>query len=109
MRFFFIFLIFYFYAIYVFEKSYSIFDYNENGVDFSNSIRLKISKIPHKNNTIIRKFDISHYNFKNRPIAKNKNLDINTDSKSIIVSTRKPILIKSKMAINLNMYKTIIF
>ena len=95
MRFFFIFLIFYFYAIYVFEKSYSIFDYNENGVDFSNSIRLKISKIPHKNNTIIRKFDISHYNFKNRPIAKNKNLDINTDSKSIIVSTRKPILIKS--------------
>ena len=77
---FFIFLLFFYFSISYLDIFNNFYDLKKNNVLFSNNIRLKIDEIPYRNYLIIKKFDITKFNFKQKPRTPN-NLSTNyTDS-----------------------------
>ena len=80
MRFFLFSLLFYFNTLFldVFNDFYNL---KIDNILFSNDIRLNIDKIPHRNNLIIKKFDITKFNFKQKTKISNKFASTYTDSK----------------------------
>ncbi len=77
---FFILLLFFYFSISYLDIFNNFYDLKKNNVLFSNNIRLKIDEIPYRNYLIIKKFDITKFNFKQKPRTPN-NLSTNyTDS-----------------------------
>ena len=80
MRFFLFSLFFYFNTLFldVFNNFYNL---KIDNILFSNDIRLNIDEIPYRNYLIIKKFDITKFNFKPKTKISNKFASTYTDSK----------------------------
>jgi len=92
MRFFLFSLIFYFNTLFldVFNDFYNL---KIDNILFSNDIRLNIDKIPHRNNLIIKKFDITKFNFKQKTKISNKFASTYTDSKIDNIKTKEKLVL----------------
>ena len=92
MRFFLISLFFYFNTLFldVFNDFYNL---KIDNILFSNDIRLNIDKIPHRNNLIIKKFDITKFNFKQKTKISNKFSSTYTDSKIDNIKTKEKLVL----------------
>ena len=92
MRFFLFSLFFYFNTLFldVFNNFYNL---KIDNILFSNDIRLNIDKIPHRNNLIIKKFDITKFNFKQKTKISNKFASTYTDSKIDNIKTKEKLVL----------------
>ena len=92
MRFFLFSLFFYFNTLFldVFNDFYNL---KIDNILFSNDIRLNIDKIPHRNNLIIKKFDITKFNFKQKTKISNKFASTYTDSKIDNIKTKEKLVL----------------
>ena len=92
MRFFLFSLFFYFNTLFldVFNDFYNL---KIDNILFSNDIRLNIDKIPHRNNLIIKKFDITKFNFKEKKKISNKFASTYTDSKIDNIKTKEKLVL----------------
>ena len=92
MRFFLFSLLFYFNTLFldVFNDFYNL---KIDNILFSNDIRLNIDKIPHRNNLIIKKFDITKFNFKQKTKISNKFASTYTDSKIDNIKTKEKLVL----------------
>ena len=92
MRFFLFSLFFYFNTLFldVFNDFYNL---KIDNILFSNDIRLNIDKIPHRNNLIIKKFDITKFNFKQKTKISNKFSSTYTDSKIDNIKTKEKLVL----------------
>ena len=92
MRFFLFSLFFYFNTLFldVFNNFYNL---KIDNILFSNDIRLNIDKIPHRNNPIIKKFDITKFNFKQKTKISNKFSSTYTDSKIDNIKTKEKLVL----------------
>ena len=93
MRFLFLLFFFSFNTSKYFDFFYKNANFTNDKSKFSNNIRLNIDKIPHRNNKIIKKFDLAYFNFKKKPIIHSDKEEIITDSHIIEISDNiQPIL-----------------
>ena len=92
MRFFLFSLFFYFNTLFldIFNDFYNL---KIDNILFSNDIRLNIDKIPHRNNLIIKKFDITKFNFKQKTKISNKFASTYTDSKIDNIKTKEKLVL----------------
>ena len=92
MRFFLFSLFFYFNTLFldIFNNFYNL---KIDNILFSNDIRLNIDKIPHRNNLIIKKFDITKFNFKEKKKISNKFASTYTDSKIDNIKTKEKLVL----------------
>ena len=90
---FFLFSLFFYFSISYLDIFNNFYDLKKNNFLFSNNIRLNIDKIPHRNNLIIKKFDITKFSLKQKPKISN-NLSTNyTDSEIDNIKTKEKLVL----------------
>ena len=99
MKFFLFFLFFYFNTSYLdfFNNFYDL--RRDNGL-FANNIRLNIDKIPYRNYLIIKKFDVTKFNFKQKPKLSNNFSANYTDSEIDNIKTEENLVLANAPFLN---------